>query len=296
MQLFENLTANDIFAWILLNRSGDSRGILLVESGYDAQVYEAHLEPSDMTTIACGGRPTALQVMDIVNQQTVERVCASVDADVHAVMGTPLPDHVFTTEFCDLESEAFFGPEGGQLFIEPLLPPGRTHANQIGEDLRALLALVSAVGGLRLISVRDGLDFKLADLPFGRVLFCRRGEVVDVALLATIIAARSRNGASLKDYVEQKLDHLLALPHDQVDFRLCNGHDICQVLSIYIKERGGPAVSGKTLESFLKLSLHKCHIFSQVPLRATLDHWGSSQGLTVWHQPCAGLQSPRLRA
>lgn len=286
MQLFEQLSSHDIYSWMLLNRSADPRGILLLESGYDCQVYEAHMSEDVMTSLACGGKQRVLEVMSIAQEQAFRKVCAAVDADVDAFVGGRLPASVYATDYNDLEACAFFSEEGGRVFVGPLLPPGRYTSEEIEEAIDETVSLAFAVGRLRLKSVRDGVDLSLAGLPFGRVVATTSRKVLDLSLLASIIVSRSTRESMCARCIERHLTDYVSTATPMRELRLCNGHDLSQLLAIRITSMGGPSLSGHTVELLLKAVLHKCRVFRGLTIHADLEKWGLNEGFTFWHSEC----------
>lgn len=286
MELFDLLSADDIYAWILVNMSGDKRGVLLAESGYDCLVFDAHLCPEEMLSIACGGKETVLETMQIVESEHISSVCAVVDADVDSVLEVALPLSVYTTDMGDLDAEAFFSSEGGATYVIPLLPPGVHSSREVSGVLDEVVALAFAIGTLRLTSVRDGLNLSLADLPLGTVMFQTPDVFADFDSLGNIAVRRSVSPSICAVCASRILKGAAQVDPAARDVRLCNGHDLAAALGIAIKRLNGPAFSGKTLEALLKALLHRCSLFVQLGFYEGLKGWGMARGIQVWHEAC----------
>ncbi|WP_156875633.1 hypothetical protein [Ornithinimicrobium pekingense] len=241
-----------------------------------------------MMSIACGNRIKAINVATMANIQSLTRICAVVDADVDAFLGTKLPDNVFSTDQGDIEACAFFGPAGGAVFMAPLFPPARYTREEVDGMVDDISAVAFAVGRLRLDSVRRDWKLSLSGLPFGASPTPDAlNSFVDMHWMAGIIAARSHPDSICERCVDRHFRKSFSTPLGDRDSRLCRGHDIAQLVAIAVAKRGGPSLAGRTVETLLKAALHACRNFRELALYRDLENWGAKAGVTVWHDECA---------
>jgi hypothetical protein len=171
-------TAADLFVELMMIRGVDGRTLFVLEGETDCAALDPHIDERACDTVPGNGKTVVLGAMHLINENSVERVLALVDADLDGVVGgaPPIPN-VIRTGLYDLDAEIFFAGAVVERVIASHTDRKlrRSDGATTQAVVDAVTELASSVGLLRLCSDRHGYGLKIRRFPFNEV-FRGRGK------------------------------------------------------------------------------------------------------------------------
>jgi hypothetical protein len=276
------LTADDVYAHIILLRGSDKRTLLILESDADCASLDPHVDPETCETIPGNGKASVLGALEIVNSRGPARVLGIVDADLDTHLGlASVPSNVVTTDLYDLEATIFFAPGladrlcAAHFDREAL----RAHTAAAGTPVPELVTrLTFPLGVLRLISRQDGLDLSLRDFPVSEVLESDCAGI-DLAALVNLAVRRSKSAAASEGELLRRLLKELAATPETRD--VCCGHDIVSVLSALGRQRFASRTGAVQMHKSLRAALD-CASLGATRLYSDVARWAASHSTKIW--------------
>ena len=272
----EHLSAHTIAAEIRMNRSVDTRAVLLVESegaGADSRFYKRFIDRSACIIQPARGKDAALAILNVLENEAFPGIAAVVDADFWRLENhTPSPNTMMTDTH-DLETMLLRSPALEKLLDELGSDQKiETFTAKTGHHVRAgLLAAALSIGVLRWVSYRDSLHLTFEGLTFSKFIDGKTLGLDQPKFIATV-KQHSRNPdlqqpAALMAQVVQETSE----PWD-----ICNGHDMVKLLSMGLRSLWGSRkqdeVKPELLERNLRLAFEDTH-FKDTALYRAMQDW-----------------------
>lgn len=259
MSLSRLKNPGDLFAELLMSRTGFDGSLLVVEGDDDSRFWRRKVADGLCELVIAGGRRNVEGLIAKVDARRFSGALGLVDADFSGIEGaSPSPNLIYTEDH-DLEAmllqssalDAVLVEYGDRSRIEAF--EGRT-----GQRVReALLARGLPFGRLRWLSQRRSLRLDFERLKPARFVE-RSGWYLDVDSLH--LEAARLCGLSPADL---RL-HLDALP-EAPSWALCQGHDLLHILNIGLAGALGNSYPGHdTLGKMLRQAIqtHELHTSS----------------------------------
>jgi hypothetical protein len=280
------LTADDIFAHIVLLRTVNDKTIVIVEGDTDCAVLDPHLDLRSCESMPSGSKTSATGAAKIADEQGMERVVALVDRDwVGVLQESNDSPNVFYTDAYDMESTllALAGIRERMLSAFADRDKLRRYTE---EDSRHPLNVAhrasAALAGFRYSSTRNSWGIGVRKFPIETIMDLDGGES-DIALLCKIAVLKNRSSQDPKDLVaevESAYDWLKG----RVD--LHSGHDVMKALSYALNQRFNSSVTPESLASALRAATG-CGDISAAGFFRELQGWATTSGRPLWR--CAAI-------
>ena len=281
--------AGELFAELLMSRTGFDGSFLVVEGDDDSRFWRRKVAKDRCDLVIAGGRLNVEGLIARVDTHRFAGTLGLVDADFSAIDGSSPSPNLIYTEHHDLEAlllqssalDAVLVEYGDRARIEAF--EART-----GQPVReALLARGLPYGRLRWLSQRLSLGLNFTKLSPAR--FIRPGWHLDVDGLHDVAASLCNLPTA------ELLAHLAALPETS-PWMLCQGHDLLHILNLGLGTTLGHQHPGHdTLGKMLRQAF-QIHELQASPLYREIRRWEARNPpylvLTPEPGPPTGTASP----
>ncbi|MFF3444012.1 hypothetical protein [Streptosporangium sp. NPDC002721] len=280
----ERLTADDLYAYVLMLKPVEKRAILIVEGDSDDAALAGHINDDEVNVIPGYGKGIIERVMSMVNDAGMREVGAVLDRDFgDIVTGDSPPLNTFYSDMYDLDATIFLSGSLCERVANNFSSVDAVRSITVSLGCvsieQAVISLALPLGVLRLISVRDGLGLRLQDFPLGEVVAddCR---MVDIEQLTVKAIQRSNDQVARgpKDLAADLMTELLDISDPK---RMCSGHDLVRSLSVLLRKKSGVSMRPDTLERAFRAAF-SCDLLCRTILYAEVGAWGRKMGREVW--------------
>jgi len=283
------LTPDDVFSQILMQRTVDRRTVLLLEGIDDCAALDVHVDERACVTISANGKLGVVAVVKYARGNNVSRVLGIVDNDGTltsvggSASGAGTATDLIETYNYDLDAEIFMTrsvvSRVGSLLLNR--NGNGTTAAKVPTDLRSIcLELAKPISMLRLLSHRDGWGLNMAKFPIAEVIKFGPSAHVSVVDAVAIAIRRSHEVAVSQEEIREVLSkHLTTTPQLE---RMCCGHDLASALAAYAQSRLGSREGQKQVEKYLRVAL-SCQDLIATSLYARVESWSEARSTTVWN-------------
>lgn len=282
--LFGQLTGEDIYADMIMQRTNDARNFLVVEGDGDIVLFDRFLAPDKFVAIPAFGKASAHEALGLAFADNFPGIYSILDRDWLELIPGELQDwRIVHTEHYDLDMCVFFAGTIYEAVAASHCVGGGFRAGRPGctiDELReTCLDIAFPLGVLRYISERDGLGIKLRKFPLHDVV--NADLTVNIDDLISVALSRSKEAACDVSAVFQKLSEEMRAIGDRA--RYCSGHDVAKALSIIAKRRWAISISGDTVERSARAAV-SLDQFQEFTIYANAAQWFSGDASLVWRQ------------
>ncbi|MFJ2752387.1 hypothetical protein [Streptomyces sp. NPDC087297] len=275
MTMRESLTGDDLYSYVILLQSENSRKkYLLCEGESDCAVLDPHLMEDMCETIPGYGNNSVVEAIRIVTAQRTKGVAALIDRD-WSKDGQQVSPLAAQTDHYDIDATIFYSGNVCQRVVS-------THCNRDAvkkflssggwdSPIEPATALALPIGVLRKLNQEQGWGIRCGDTPFDDVAFPDASGIdIEKAVLSAISRSKKPRvsqadaGRIASEVAEEMLRVADPATH-------CCGHDLNSALSFLMRRKwGGERINKRSVEKAMRAA------FSCVELTSTKFHAGLS--------------------
>ena len=273
------LDHEDLFVYLRMLRSSDSRLFLVVEGQSDIRALERHMNSSDCTIVAGYGKRKVLTAMRKLQEEDPDGCVGLVDRDFGKFAQEVIPENVVTTTLYDRESDflLFAG------LIDDFIAASIHHetARKLisaseSETIRDIIVKIAyTIGRIRWAVVSNRIRLTLYKFPVSSVIawpaVVNEEDVIDMAI---------RNTDDCETSSVQVLE-MCSEPLDVTRDEMCNGHDLIASLSASSRWWANREIRRIEIERFLSGAI-RIDILEQLAWFGSLDRWARERGRRIW--------------
>ncbi|WP_157032486.1 hypothetical protein [Kitasatospora cheerisanensis] len=285
--MLEEIGPDELYADLIMTRSNDLRGFIIVEGRGDCAVLDRFIDHDHFATVPAHSKTTALGAVSRVHKNpTLTAIYAALDRDWVGTLEEGL-DHpgVTYTDYYDLDACIFFAPfvyeDLAASFCTNLSFKHGTPGCGQQEIFKACVDLAFPVGMLRFISHRDGLGLGLRDFPLPAVINVTRGTV-DLAKLIEIACKRAEKDPADFPGLQDLLEREISTASDREQY--CSGHDLAKAFAAVAKKRWASNAAADMVERTARVALGR-EAFETTSVFRRTRHWRAESGATPWRSP-----------
>lgn len=263
---------------IRMKRSQYRGTFLLVEGFTDYKVYNRIIREEQCYIQVCFSKQTALEVLEILTKDNFQGVLAILDTDYWAFEQYTHVSNAkyYLTDDHDLECMILNSPALNKVLTEY----GSKDKLQAIEQLRGmkikdiLICCALPIGYLRWLSLKYKYHLKFEELKFSQ--FIENDLNISIEKLVTTVLDKS-NRFDLKSNIKNiENDINKLLNNHKMEYYICCGHDICEILSYALKQiigtHGSSKINTNLIETSLRLAYEK-EYFLNTHLYLSLCRW-----------------------
>lgn len=271
----ENLTGDDLYSYIILLQSENSRKkYLLCEGESDCAVLDPHLVEGACETIPGYGSNSVVDAIRIATQQQTKGVAALIDRD-WAKDDQKISPLAAQTDHYDIDATIFYSGNVCRRVVS-------THCNRDAvrgflssggwdSPIQPATALAFPIGVLRKLNQEQGWGIRCADTPFDDVAFPDASGIdIEKAVLSAIKRSKKPrvNEADARAISTEVTEEMLSITDPATH---CCGHDLNSALSFLMRRKwGGGGINKRSVEKAMRAA------FSCAELTSTKFHAGLS--------------------
>ncbi|MFE6744658.1 hypothetical protein ACFVGM_02265 [Kitasatospora purpeofusca] len=276
------LTADDVFAHVLMLSAVSKKLFILVEGDSDCAVIDPHLDTAVCDTLPSGGTVANLGAIEIARSQNLDSVAAVSDLDWADVLyPRQTNQNVFYVDFYDIDALVFSRKQNVRSVVANFTVRStmRDHMRAIGEtDAVDIISRIAfPIGVLRCLSEKHSWGLATRKFPIHLVLDDSKIQV-DLPKLASLAVSRSKGAAITASEIIPILE---AEIHSITDpYRYCSGHDLINALSVVAREKWNGKAGGDTLAAAIR-SAFNCSDAQSSALFSAIRKWGEGNGSDV---------------
>lgn len=261
---------------VRMMRTQHKGALLVVEGSLDARVYRTLVQQDACQIVVAHGKGNACGAIEILDDAGVEGVLAIVDADFDRLEGRQAcSKNALLTDYHDLECMMMVSPAFAKVLAE-YADASRldTFERRADSSVATILAKnAMAIGYLRWLSLRQGLDLTFENLSYGK--FTRRNDLdVNAGNLITEVKNKSQKPSLDESTIRSGIKSLRSPEHDP--WQVSCGHDIIELLSFGLRRtlaaRNAMDVRAESLERSLRLAYEGAH-FRDTRLYCSIREW-----------------------
>lgn len=251
--------------------------IVLLEGQADVKLFRSILNEKTAKLRSCKGKD---EVIDIVSQfSKATNVVGICDADFDHILETLNPVNIFITDTHDIETMTIASPAFDHILSEFVASDDTLQQLQ-SSLLDQVLGVCSQIGYLRFANAVESLELDFQGIRMKKFLNIKKAPIsIDIKIDDFIGAIINRSSTKLtNDTLKQKYDKYSQQAHDP--FQLCNGHDICEVISHVLslpKITSTKDMNTERIESSLRLSYVSGRHYADTELYRALSGWQSGR-------------------
>jgi hypothetical protein len=246
-----SLTAHDIANTVRMTRTLHKGAFLIVEGDTDARVYKRFVDETDCKVIPAHHKDNAINVLKILENESLEGILVIVDADFWHLEGIKTnSENLFLTDTHD-------------------------HETMIISNSEVLEKVLSEFGSTRWIatSSKENLPLKFRNLPFEN--FVDKPKLkVNINKLIEEVKTNSGEPEINEASIKNKIKSLKKENHDP--WQVCSGHDMVQILAIGFRfvfgNRKASTLTAEVLEGMLRVAYEYSH-FRLTVLYRSIENW-----------------------
>ncbi|MFE2522759.1 hypothetical protein ACFXEL_00790 [Streptomyces sp. NPDC059382] len=255
--MFSELTGEDLYAEMIMQRTNDRRNFLIVEGDGDISVFDRFLAPDLFVAIPAAGKKSAKEALALAFADGFHGVYSVLDRDWKGLIPGEIEDwRIVYTDQYDLDMCVFFSG-AYSVVASGYCVRGGYRSNSEGcteEDIQKVcLEMSFPLGVLRYVSERRGLKLRLRDFPLHEVV-APGGFSVDLNRLVSVAQSRSKGCTAPAEEILFALREAMA----EIDnpARYCSGHDVARAFAILMRRRWATVVSAEAVEKAARVTVH----------------------------------------
>ena len=269
------LTPHDIANTVRMTRTLHKGAFLIVEGDTDARVYKRFVDETDCKVIPAHNKDNAIDVLTILENESLEGILTIVDADFWHLEGIKTnSENLFLTDTHDLETMIISSSKVQEKILSEC---GSTNKmNQLHHPaIHLVLEATLPIGLFRWIasSSMDNLPLKFRDLPFENFVEIPKLKA-NINKLLEEVKANSGEPEINEKSIKNKIKSLKKENHDP--WQVCSGHDMVQILAIGLRSVFGNRKMSKLtadiLEQMLRVAYEYSH-FQLTQLYQSIENW-----------------------
>lgn len=272
----EYITPNVRANTIQMKRTLFAGTFLVVEGLDDKKTFDRFIDHETCQVIVAEGKENAIVVTRILNGLGFVGLLAIVDADCDRILNTVPPEsNILLTDFHDIECMMLLSPALDHVLAE-LGKEDRIIAYEMrssGLLCAALAKRVTALGCLRLVSLKDSYSLTFEEITFTRFVSATDLECDRAAMVRTVVnksGAHALNQNDLKERIEVEMSRGHAL------WQIVCGHDVIEMLAIAFRgplaNRDAHEVAPVVLQRCLRLA-YQFEDFLETELARLIGCW-----------------------
>ena len=278
------LTSADLFANVMLLRSGTNAALIIVEGSSDSRTLTPHIDASNTRIVVGFSKPAVEETLALCDTNSIPSVVALVDSDLENFTDAPgivRSPNLVRTENYDLEADVFFAPG-----LSDRLIYAHVDRDHISQQMKAVgvnnietwvTTLAAKFGSLRLTSAKNRLNLHLRELPLGNFVTIEDG--LDIQRLSAAIRQKSRHTTLTVPEISKLLNE--ALEAATYDRRMSCGHDILNIICGVLRRWSSNRVSYYGLSVTLRAALSRADL-ETLQVYADLQAWAQRTGNSIW--------------
>ena len=283
--MHQYLDTDDLYAYLSMLRSSDSRLFLIVEGTSDVSAISRQVNDIDCSLICGYSKPVVVDTMVRLQHSDPDGCVALIDRDFDDWLGMELPPSVFTTELYDREADLLLrcGLLTDYLAVVKDDEKERILCLQVGgSSLLGIFVCVAAViGRVRWITMHNRLGLKLSRFPIGEILNSETDSVCWVDRLDGVVEmALKRSPGVTRTKAEIVLMCGETLVQDEE--RLCSGHDLVSAVAVSSILWARYRLSRRELMNHISATV-RCDVLEQLRWYRDLDAWAEDRGYEIWN-------------
>jgi hypothetical protein len=275
--MLSSLTADDIYAQIILLRDTDNRTLLLLEGDTDCNLIDVHLS-DDCASVPAYSKQAAIGAARLAHHDGDERVLALVDRDWMGIFEDPAPaPNVFFTDAYDMEATLFCIDDLRARVINASSnrrPPATIIAALVDLAVEAAVAIAAT----RFASLDNGWALGMRGFPVQEIMDLDKYSV-DVLKMCTLAVRRS--GASID--ISRALAEVEWLIEVLAHAAFCSGHDLMKALSLVIRTKLNGSVGEAQLAAMFRAALN-FELLAITEFFVEINTWAESRNQRVWRK------------
>lgn len=278
------LNGTNLYALLLLLRSGSNQALVVVEGPSDSLTLAPHLDRKAARPVVGYGRASVEEAMTLADS-TLKGVVGLADLDIDHLVGltTLRLSNLVRSKHYDLEADIIFTEGIVDRIIYAYVDRSIVEAGlRIGghdSPLSVVKDLSYPVGELRRVSRLNEFGLFLRELPLG--VFITRDLQLNIEKLSHAIHQKSSHTSLTRDDVETLLKKADTVPKNVRNYSVCCGHDMLSILGGLLTQWGARRVSYDETCAALRTTLSRgdlenLHVFKD------LSEWARRNGERLW--------------
>lgn len=248
---------------------GGNRLWLFVEGPCDYKAYDKFIKVGVVKIIIAGGKEKAIEALNhYLRNKKEQEAFAIVDADYDHVQGNKYPEPIFLTDYYDILNLAF-----GTIALQYVLNNSGNHGLVADKMRDFIYEQVSIVGHLRLTNEKHDIGIGFGNLPHEIM-----GRSVEETIKFLFVCRHDikLTPAQLMKLVNDELSR--SYPRELI----CQGHDLCKSLSVYLRTHGSNVKAGpETIEDAL-IAAFDSQDFKKTSLYQAVKEWGQKLKIEIF--------------
>jgi hypothetical protein len=280
--LFSELTGDDLYTEMVMQRTNDARNFLIVEGDGDIAIFDRFLAPEHFVAIPASGKKSAREVLQMAFRDNFEGIYSVLDRDWKDLLPGEIEDwRIVYTDQYDMDMCVFFS--GAYLAVASGYctrggyrtgNPGCSH----DEIVQKCLQMAFPIGVLRYISARDRLELKLRDFPLHEVVDASAFSV-DIEAMVSAAHRRSKGCATEVDVILETLRTEMESIEDTA--RYCSGHDVARAFSILSRNLWSTVMPVDNVERAARTAV-SLQTFKDFSVYEDCSRWFGGDPAMVW--------------
>ncbi|MEU4355864.1 hypothetical protein [Streptomyces virginiae] len=287
--MFTELTGEDLYAEIIMQRTNDRRNFLIVEGDGDISIFDRFLEAELFVAIPASGKKSAREALTLAFEDGFPGVYSVLDRDWKDLIPGEIDDwRIVYTDQYDLDMCVFFSGAYSAVASGYCVRGGYRAAGEgcAEKDIQKIcLDMAFPVGVLRFVSERDGFQLRLRDFPLHEVVD-PGGLFVDLSALVSVALNRSKRCQVPASEILAALTEEMEQIGDQA--RYCSGHDVARAFAILMRKRWSTVMSVDHVEKAARTAVHWGR-FKNFSVYADCALWFDGDATQVWRSEDATL-------
>jgi len=240
-----NIVANEVS---MIRAAGD-KPVILVEGDTDTRLYRKFMMPGPYVwLIHCDGKPTLIEVMQILRGRGAAKVLGICDADFDRILGRTLPADILQADLHDAEMMIVHSPSFRHVCEE--LYEETLSDSTFQERRDYLLGVAGKIGSVRMWNNDNHTSLSFKDAWPGNFL-TESGGFSENAYISKLIEISAGCQCSFEDILEVMQNRPLGID----DGEWASGHDFASLLDRDVAIRTGRDGYGRdAIEKFLRVS------------------------------------------
>ena len=250
---------------------------VFLEGHADIKTFRPYLNEDNTSLEAFEGKANVMSIVDnLSGESDVIGIC---DADFDHILKVSPPANIFITDTHDVET-MMIGVPAFDAMLNEIVIDGERLRHLKAELLDQIFPVCTQIGVLKLVNKIQGLGLnfegiqtekflEVSEEPFS-IQFCLDSFIQEVI-------GRSSTEMSPKS-LKYEYENYSGSRYDQL--QICNGHDICRMVSSVVGVLRATDVSNLNqdrVESFLRTSYISREYFLETRLYDTLSTWQSGR-------------------
>ena len=276
----EALTWSGLLAELLIQRTGDSRILLVVEGDSDIRSLRRRINEQDCRIIAGYSKQAIVKALRHIERKDPDGCIGLVDRDFDDLIHEPTSDNIYMTQLYDREADLLLECNIMYDFIDAGMDENKVARLLSVSCLSSISAIIvriaAIIGRIRLASMGDEIYLDLSNVPFGGVVIWP--AVLDEDKLVRSLVKRS--SMSEQDVRAVVVTCMVAEAVD--DKRMCRGHDLAKVLAVSSRWWASRKIGYREVENHVGATT-RCDVLQTLSWFKDIERWGRRRGKEIWN-------------